>query len=63
MNDEQYQLSANKFSGKHIDFFARSLSYAYSKAFDDILYGYKGMVIMSKVSDLDPKDDAQLILI
>jgi hypothetical protein len=41
-DDEKYQLSANKFSGKQANFgmwAARFTSYAHSKGFDDILYG------------------------
>jgi hypothetical protein len=66
MDDEKYQLSANKFSGKRTDFVmwaTRFMSYAHSKGFDDILYGYKNMIIPSKDEELDKKDDAALILI
>jgi hypothetical protein len=67
MDDENYQLSANKFSGKRSDFImwsARFLSYAHSKGFDDILYGYPPDIkIPSKNTVLDPKDNANLILI
>jgi hypothetical protein len=66
MDDEKYQLSANKFSGKRTDFVmwaARFMSYAQFKGFDDILYGYKNMIIPSKDEELDKKDDAELILI
>jgi hypothetical protein len=66
MDDEKYQLSANKFSGKQTDFVmwaARFMSYAPSKGFDDILYGYKNMIIPSKDEELDKKEDATLIVI
>jgi hypothetical protein len=52
MDDEKYQLSANKFSGKRTDFVmwaARFMSYAHSKGFDDILYGCKNMRNPSKM--------------
>jgi hypothetical protein len=42
---------------------ARFMSYAHSKGFDDILYGYKNMIIPSKDEELDKKNDATLILI
>jgi hypothetical protein len=43
---------------------ARFLSYAHSKAFDDILSGYPPDIkTPSKNKVLDPKDDAKLILI
>jgi hypothetical protein len=66
MDDDKYQLSANKFSGKRTDFVmwaARFMSYAHSKGFDDILYGYKNMIIPSKDEELDKQKDAALILI
>jgi hypothetical protein len=46
MDDEKYQLIANKFSGKQTDFVmwaARFISYAHSNGFDDILHGYQNM--------------------
>jgi hypothetical protein len=61
MDDEKYQLSANKFSGKRTDFVmwaARFMSYAHSKVFDDILYGYKNMKIPSKDEELDKQKNA-----
>jgi hypothetical protein len=39
------------------------MSYAHSKGFDDVLYGYKNMIIPSKDEELDKKEDATLILI
>jgi hypothetical protein len=66
MDNEKYQLSANKFSGKRTNFVmwaTRFMSYAHSKGFDDILYGYKNMIIPSKDEELDKKDDAALILV
>jgi hypothetical protein len=66
MDDEKYQLSANKFSGKRTDFVmwaARFMSYAHSKGFDDILLGYKNMKIPSKNEELDKLKDAEKILL
>jgi hypothetical protein len=37
---------------------ARFMSYAHSKCFDDILYGYKNMKIHSKNEELDKQKDA-----
>jgi hypothetical protein len=42
---------------------ARFMSYAHSKGFDDILYGYKNMKISSKNDDLDKVKDAERILL
>jgi hypothetical protein len=67
MDDKKYKLSENKFSGKRSDammWSTRFLSYAHSKGFDDILYGYPPDIkIPSKNTVLDPKEDAHLILI
>ena len=66
MDDDKYQLSSNKFSGKRSDFLmwsARFLSYAHSKGFDDILYGFKGMKIPGKDDELDPDKDSNLIVL
>jgi hypothetical protein len=66
MDDEKYQLSANKFSGKRTDFVmwaARFMSYAHSKGFDDILYGYKNMKIPSKNVELDKLKDTEKVLL
>jgi hypothetical protein len=65
MDDEKYQLSANKFSGKRSDFMMWSaifLSYAHSKGFDDILYGYPDMKLPSMNTTLDPKEESHLVL-
>jgi hypothetical protein len=66
MDDEKYQLSDNKFSGKQTDLVmwaARFMSYAHSKGFDDIFYGYKNMKISSKNDELDKIKDAERILL
>jgi hypothetical protein len=66
MDDEKYQLSANKFSGKRTNFVmraARSMSHAHSKGFDDLLYGYKNMKIPSRNDDLDKLKDAEKVLL
>jgi hypothetical protein len=55
----------NKFSGKRFNFMmwsARFRSYAHSEGFDDILYDYPDMVIPSKNTTLDPKDQAHLVI-
>jgi hypothetical protein len=66
MDDEKYQLSANKFSGKRSNFVmwaARFMSYAHSKGFDDILYGYKNMKFPSKDVELDKLRDTEKVLL
>jgi hypothetical protein len=66
IDDKKFQLGANKCSGKRFDFMIWSapfLSYAHSKGFDDILYGYPDMLIPSKNTALDPKEEAHLVLI
>jgi hypothetical protein len=66
MDNEKYQLSANKLLGKQTDYVkwaARFMSYAHSKGFSDILYGYKNMKIPSKNEALDKQKDAADIVL